>query len=132
MAAITVPAIPEPLLAEIFELSAQGSISERGKLARVCTIARDVVSTGWAEHAVREWGPLDWTEYFQQEHNQQVADAKPSQWGALFAKLEAELRPRMSRSIKQVRRMQLVTPIRCHPLTSLCIRRYFTYAPCNC
>ena len=104
MAPTAIPTIPEPLLAEIFERAcAQASVRERGRLARVCLGARGVVNAGWAEYAEREWGPLDWTGYFKQSHNQPIAEANPSQWGALLATLKAELRPLLRRSIKQVR-----------------------------
>jgi len=102
MAPTAIPTIPEPLLAEIFERAcAQGSVRERGRLARVCRGARGVVNAGWAEHAETEWGPLDWTGYFKRSHNQPIAEANSSQWGALLATLKAELRPLLRRSIKQ-------------------------------
>ena len=107
-ATTTIPAIPESLLAEIFEdACARGSVRDRGRLACVCKSARDVVTAAWAEHAEREWGPLDWTGYFKQSHNQPVATARSSQWGVLLAMLEDHLQPLARRSIKQV----LPTPL---------------------
>jgi hypothetical protein len=118
MASATVPAIPEPLLAEIFgHACAQASGRDRGKLARVCRTSRDVVTACWAEHTEKEWGPLDWAGYFEHFHKQPLAEASSSQWGGLLATLEAQVRPRIDwkqgelqddvppgrRSIKQVR-----------------------------
>ena len=104
MVATNLPALPEPVLAEIFQhVCDQGSVRERGQLAPLCTAARDAVATSWAAHAEREWGPLDWAAYFKTKHDLQVAELNSSQWGVLLVALESELRPRMQRSVKQVR-----------------------------
>jgi hypothetical protein len=111
MVATNLPALPEPVLAEIFQhVCDQGSVRERGQLAPLCTAARDAVATSWAAHAERDWGPLDWAAYFKTKHDLQVAELNSSQWGVLLVALESELRPRMQRSVKQVRlpvRLQL-------------------------
>jgi hypothetical protein len=128
MAPSAVPAIPEPLLVEIFgHACAQASRRDRGKLAQVCRASRDVVTASWAKYAEKEWGPLDWAGYFEQVHNQQLADASSSRWDNLLATLEAQLRPRIRRSIKQVRPMHHFTHRTSHIAHRISHITYITY-----